>query len=138
MIEIDTTSWPLLRVRFAGAITDHEFERYLADLDAILNRGERYACVIVTEKNAPMTKSRHAKMQAHWMASREESLRTQCLGLSFVLASSVLRGAYKAILWMQPIPIPHQVCKHVPDAVAWATARLAEAGLEAPPARHSG
>lgn len=44
---------------------------------------------------------------------------------AFVLASPLVRGLLTAILWISPMPAPHEIVATVAEAEAWLNERLA-------------
>ena len=44
---VDTSRPPLLRVHFDGVVDDDAFQRYIDELKAWVDRGERYAMLVV-------------------------------------------------------------------------------------------
>jgi hypothetical protein len=130
-ITFDERDWPVMVIRFSGAPTDAEFEAYLERYDTYLNRTDRYGLIMVTEPNTPMTKSKHARMQAAWIKERFARLSDRCVGIAFVLPSPMMRGVLKAILAMQTLPVPYAVSSGEESAAEWVRSRLAAAGLAA-------
>ena len=138
MITVRGDRWPLLEIRFEGELDDREFEAYLEEYERYFARGEQYAATFITEPHSPMTKARHAKLQTEWISKHEAQLSALCVGAAFVLPSAVMRGALRAMLWMQPLPVPYRVFGSGSEAVDWADAQLQAAGVEIPRARASG
>lgn len=114
--------------RWVGQPTDEEFQAYLDEYNAVLRRRLPYASVTITMPHTPMTKARHARMQAKWMADQEEPIREFCAGAALVLPSPVMRGVLRAILSMQKMPIPYKVFREEDEGIRWALERLAKAG----------
>lgn len=111
--------WPVLVVRMVGQPTDDEFAAYLDDYETIMSEHDRYGIVYVTMPDAPMTTSRHARMQAKWIAAHEEEIRQRCARVGFVLPSPLMRGVLRAILAMQSMPVPYRVFDDEELAIAW-------------------
>lgn len=123
-IEFDERDWPLLVIRFDGTPTDAEFAAYLSRYEKYLERSDRYGLSLVTKPSAPMTKAKHARMQAAWINEHFDRLRDRCVGLAFVLPSPMTRGVLKAILSMQRLPVQHSVHATESDAHDWIRAQL--------------
>ena len=129
---VDEREWPLLVVRWGTeSPTDEQFQAYLDHYAALLGRGQRYAIVFVTEPSAPMTKSKHAKLQATWMKEHYDELQKFCVGSAFVLPSPVMRGVLKAILAMQGMPVEYVVVSDEASGMEWAKSRMAKEGVRA-------
>ena len=128
-ITFDEGSWPLMVIRFSGSPTDEQFQAYLDRYERYLEKDQRYALVLVTEPNAPMTKSKHARMQAAWINEHYSRLGERCLGLAFVLPSPMMRGVLKAILSMQRLPVDYAVHGTEAEGREWANNQLIAAGI---------
>lgn len=122
--DFDDSEWPLLTIRFSGSPTDEEYEAYLNKYETYLERPERYGLVVVTEPNTPMTKPRHAKMQATWIRDNYDRLAAKCVGISFVMPGPMMRGVIKAILAMQSMPMEHSVYSKELDSREWVKGKL--------------
>lgn len=118
-IHMERERWPVLVVRMVGQPTDDEFAAYLDAYEGLMGEHDRYGIVYVTMPNAPMTKSRHARMQAKWIAAHEDEIRRRCVGVGFVLPSPIMRGVLRAILAMQSMPVPYRVFDDEEMAIAW-------------------
>lgn len=123
-IRMEDAHTELVTVRFLGRPDDSEFLAYLSDYQAVLERGERYAVVYVTEPNAKLVSHRHARQQATWMAEHESALRERCAGVAFVLPSPVMRGVLRMIMKIQPVPAPYEIFEDEAEARRWAQDRL--------------
>ena len=120
-IEFDDAAWPVLIIHFRnGAPSDEEFEAYLETYSGYLARGERFATVFNTAPDMPMTKPRHAKLQAAWMKAQRETLSKWVRGTAFVLPSPVARGVLRAILAMQGMATAYEIFRGFDEALAWA------------------
>lgn len=122
--EIDESEWPLLTIRSHGTPTDEEYASYLESYERFLQRPGRYGLIVVTEPNAPMTKPKHAKVQAKWLKDNYDRLALKCVGISFVLPGPMMRGVVKAILAMQSMPMEHSVFSREHDSREWVLAKL--------------
>ena len=134
-ISIEDEGWPVLVVRFSGVVKDEQFADYLTRYSTYLHRGERYALVLVTEPSAPLTKAKHARMQAEWIKDNYDLLQQRCLGIGFVLPAPTARGVLKAILSMQRLPMPYSVHAEEPDGRKWVCDLLIADGLLEPGTR---
>jgi hypothetical protein len=122
-IHVDDSALPLIVVTFEGSVDDHEFERYLARLDALWKRKARSA-IVLDATRAARTPATQRRRQAEWMKVNDELLRTYSAGTAFVISSPLVRGGLTAILWLQPIPTAYVVVATRPEAERWARAQL--------------
>lgn len=126
-IGVRQTPGPVLVVRYAGRPDQDEFARYLRRYDELLESiGPRYATVFVTEPGTPMPRTKIARMQAEWIREHRQLVEQRCAGIGFVLPSSLMRGALRAIMTMAPLGASHGVFSEESDALAWARERLQE------------
>ena len=133
-VQVDDSGLPFVVVRFMGKFTDEGFDAYLRDYVEVLERqrgGEKVA-IIIDARQSAMPSSRQARLQADFLAERASLLADVAVGTAFVIASPIIRGALKAILWMQPMPTEHTVVETLGDAEAWARAKLEAAGVSVP------
>lgn len=116
---------PLVVIRFVGAPTDAEFEAYLAGYDRLLEGNDVYALMLVTAPDAPVTRARHARRQAQWMAANVRRIRARVVSIAFVLQSPLMRGVLRAVLAIQPIVVEYAVFRAEDDAALWSRDMLA-------------
>ncbi len=124
---VDTSRPPLLRVHFDGVVDDDAFQRYIDELKAWVDRGERYA-MLVDATSAGVPGSAQRRMQTDFMESYQQKLKRLCVGAAFVIPAPLVRGALIAMLWVQPLPFPHKVVADVAAADAWCLQQLNGAG----------
>ncbi len=132
-IEFDDSRFPIVRVKFEGVATNEEFERYLESMTKLLLRRQINVTVLDASR-AGMSPPIQRKRQAEWMKEHDAELRRYSKGTAFVITSTLIRGALTAILWLQPMAVPHVVVATVEEAEAWARGKLREAGVEIHPA----
>ena len=102
---------------FAWSTTSRQLDAWFGKLDALLDRGDKTLTVVAHDlKMWDPSMLRHA---AEWMRTRKPRIATHGLAFAFVLPSPVIRGMLKAILWMAPLPAPHQVTSTVQEALTW-------------------
>ena len=128
MISIDDRHWPLVVFRYQGEVS-------MPDLEACLHRQEemivrQQPCVsLVLTTELKMWETAVLRRQADWIKAHHDDLRKLSLGVALVIASPVVRGMLKAVLWLQPIPQPHVVVPSIAQALPWLRTRLAERKL---------
>lgn len=130
-VHYDESRSPLLVCADRGKTTDAEFESRLALMGATLSRQQRFGILLDTRGADRMT-PKHRHMQAQWNAANAAALKQYCLGMSFIIDSAIIRGVLTAILWVQPLPMPHSVFATYDPAEAWIIERLTAAGLRVP------
>lgn len=123
-IVIDLALAPVYVVTFSGAVTDAEFDQYLAAVAALFEHGSERALVYDARRASPAPASQRRK-QAAWMKSYEREIRKSTAGIAFVIPSPLVRGALTAILWLQPLACHHLVTGDFQHALAYARERLA-------------
>jgi len=122
-IHVSDREFPLLVVTFEGSVDDQEFDRYLAQLDALWQRKTRSVIVLDATKATRSTPTQRRK-QADWLKENELLLRAYSAGTAFVISSPLIRGGLTAILWLQSLPTPHVVVGTLREAEHWARAQL--------------
>jgi hypothetical protein len=127
-IQLDDSHWPLLILRMKGLATESQFEEYLAQLEALLRRGERYVSISdATWLGVPPAYQRHR--QAAWSHQHEAALREQVLGHASIITSPFVRLSVSLLLHLKPLPHPHIAVVDMPTALHWVTRRLELSGL---------
>jgi hypothetical protein len=123
-IEIDQSQPLLVVVRFHRGSSDAEFEQYLADYIAILQRLPRFGAVFAPAPGLPMPPPRHTRWQTRFMKEYGALIEERVVGIAFALPSPLMRGVLRGILVLQQIACPHTVVGTEPEGVAWVKARL--------------
>ena len=124
-IVIDESEAPLYVVRFEGVPTDAQFKAYLDHVLRITQRGEMHAMVYDATLAGWIPPSQR-RLQADWMREHDQLNRDLTVCMSFVLPSPLLRGVLTAILWLQPMPCPHNVVSTLEAGLRFCRARLSE------------
>ena len=114
-ITVDPSDWPLARVTYDGVVDDEAFEAYLTSQTALLERRQPYV-ILFDARTAGMPSARQRQRMANNMKENEPELRRLCKRGVFVISSPVVRGALTAILWLQPLPFPHDVVSTLEEA----------------------
>lgn len=127
-ITFDDSLWPLLISRFQGAATDSEYEAYLAQGTAYLQRGELYVSILDMGRLVVPTAAQRQR-QAEWLQAHDHLLREQFLGCALVIISPFVRLALSTVLHLRPMPMPYVTVYDVRGGLKWAVTRLEEAGL---------
>jgi hypothetical protein len=59
-----------------------------------------------------------------WMKQHMTFFEESCAGAVFIIASPLVRGVLTALLWFQPMKMPHAVVADLDAAMRWAIAQL--------------
>jgi len=133
-IEVNKNFLPLYVVTHRGTVTEEEFEAYLRDVTLNMYQPQSEKRILIQDatESAP-TSAKIRRRQADWLREHENRLKFLTIATVFVIPSGFVRGVLTAILWLQPLPMPHHVCSTLAEALEWAEQRLREEGLAAPP-----
>jgi hypothetical protein len=119
------TRGDVIWIRFEGALADDQIDDYIARLDETIARGRKHALVFdALAATSPSTKLR--KSQADWIGRNATTLARLHRGAAFVIDSLPIRAALTAIMWFQPLPMPHVVVKTLDEAEAWVHRQIKE------------
>lgn len=110
--------------RHDGRPDDAAFDAYLDAFTELVMREIPYASVYSCSPGSRMPSVGQAKKQAAWIRDHRRVIETHCRGLAFSLPTPLVRGAFHAILSMQPFGVEHRVMENEQAAVAWAKQRL--------------
>jgi hypothetical protein len=72
----------------------------------------------------PVRSLRRTGRERVWIEKRCAELRRSNTGSAFVLESPVVRGTFKAVLHMTPMPMPYSIEPNMDSARRWCLARL--------------
>jgi len=130
-IEVSTTRWPLIYVRFVGQADDDTFDQYLDELTRAISRpGRRTFLFDATECGYVSSYAR--RRQAEWMRQQESIIRRETAGVAFALTAPLVRGALTAILWLEPLSCAYAVVRDEAAALARCRGWLEPYGLTIP------
>jgi len=121
---VTTDDFPLVRVTFTGqAPTETNFPLYLAEVKATYGPRQPLA-ILFDARRATLPGLSYQKMQARWIKENEDLLRTYCRGTAYVIPNAAVRAILRAILSLQPQPMPSHVCATVEEGVEWLNEKL--------------
>jgi hypothetical protein len=126
MIDVDERAWPLVVFRFRGQVSLEELNVYLARQDVLLARNELTVQLVLAQETK-LWETPVLRRQAEWIKINRDVLGRHSLGVALVIDSPIVRGMLKAILWIQPMPLPHAVFRTVEEALRWLRERVTEA-----------
>jgi len=122
-IEVDIRTDRIV-VTFHSGSTDAEYREYLDEMMRIMRyefRGRRR--VVINDASRWMKSNAiQRQMQAEWIKEHAMTLRATTAAIVFVIPSAMIRGAMRAVLWLQPLPVPHELFGTLEDAIAWTNA----------------
>jgi hypothetical protein len=130
----DESRFPLVLLDSVSSTTNADFDVYLTKLTATLGRQQTFGVLLdarKAERPTPIQRQR----QAEWMKEHAAALKKHSVGMTFVMDNPIIRGSLTAILWLQPMPMPHAVFKRYDDAETWLVDRLTAQGVRVPPRR---
>lgn len=114
----------ILTVRFTGASsTDHNFDTYLTEVrDRYRDAGT--IGVLFDASRASLPHYRHIRMQADWLKTHWELMKSQCAGTAYVIPNGMVRGILNMIFTLQEQPVPYEVFSNAADAEKWLREKL--------------
>lgn len=117
---IDTSKFPLVRIRFTGSkSTDQNFREYLNETKACYQVKKRLS-IVFDASEATIPSFSHQKMQANWLKENRELMESYCAGTAYIIPNAAIRTILKMIFSLQKQPVPYQVFEKEKEAVAWA------------------
>lgn len=120
----DDSEWPLVAVRWQGALGAEERSSFLACMDAWLARGERFGLLIDSRGGSGIAPEQRAELVAHM--KRQAPLTSRYLIQAVVFDNLMQRSLYYAIHLIFPNPFPSKVFADVGAARSWLSSLLAE------------
>lgn len=134
-ITFDESRWPLVVVRYGAQVDENEFEELLTRLDENVKRtaaARQKTTLIYDSSSGYQASPRIRKRQAEWMKDNADITRLNCVGIGFVINSSLVRGVLTAILWLSDMPAPYHVVGTLSEAEDWCEKQLAAHGVSIP------
>lgn len=124
--EVGEVKEGILMVRFTGvASTDENFENYLREVtDRYRDAGT--IAVLFDAASASLPHYRHVMMQADWLESHLEMMKSQCAGTAYVIPNGMVRGVLNMIFTLQRQPVPYEVFSNTAAAEEWLLEKLSE------------
>jgi hypothetical protein len=129
---LDESRWPLVVFTAVGEQTEADFEAYLADTERLLQRREPHGTIFDARRAAPIG-AKMRKRQVQWLQRNGVLLNAFRVATGFVMSTPVQRGAFRAILWMRPLPYPYCLESSFEAARNFVCHRLMERGCAMPP-----
>ncbi|HEX9102009.1 MAG TPA: hypothetical protein VF997_07395 [Polyangia bacterium] len=130
-IEVDLAQPPVVFTKFDGEQTLAELERYIADMDAVFARGQRYFSVTWMKRWA--RDPEQLRRTARWFQERERQIRELCVASTIISTSATFRFALSTLLLIRPLYGPYTVCSTFDEAVAFGQTEFRKRGLRLPP-----
>ena len=128
IITFDDSLWPLLVIRVTGAMSDKDFEAYLARSSAMVERGERYVSITDLSK-AGLPSAEQRRLQAEWLREYEAALGKQVLGNASIITSAPIRLAVSLVFSIKPLPMPNVAVSDMDSALRYVIGKLEEGGF---------
>lgn len=133
---VDEGSGPILYVRVVGEPTKSGFLRYQDDLVAAMRRQPGHFAVLALQGRLQFFPLELLREATRWIRATEQEFGSRWVGAAFVLTSPLIRRVMSAMLWAAKNTVEMTAFGTHEDALAWCTAKLAEAnrqnGIAAP------
>lgn len=109
-------------------------ERMAEGYERLFARGERYALISATPRDADGMGARERKQIADWANSPRvrSASKELCVGSATIVGNALARGALTAILWLWKPSSPHQVFTANDEAIDWCLGQLEAARVRQP------
>lgn len=131
----DLSRWPVAVLRYTEKYGDDEVRAFLADMAALLSRGEPFALAIITHPTQ-FTRTLSPEVNRAYalgVKGNRSAMQRLCRGLAFVVADEDARKAYAAKVGENGPKVfgaPMRVFATEAEACAWLEACLAPTPLE--------
>ena len=121
--------WPLAVSTLGDDLSDTELETMFSEWDVAFARKERFVTLNDMRGLKSMPSARQRARVAEWTRSLEAAMVQYSLGYTNVSQSPLVRGALKAIDWLNPPKVPQAHFGTMTAACDWCIGRLRTAGL---------
>ncbi|MFE0019911.1 hypothetical protein [Amycolatopsis sp. NPDC059021] len=123
-LEVDEGDWPLVRLRYRGALTAADVTCFQSALTGYLDRGECFA-VVVAESPRGRADRGTAKRQMAWLEDERDRLAELHAGMAVVADDDELAAARRSAKARDLSPYPMRLFARLGEAESWAWRRLA-------------
>jgi hypothetical protein len=110
---------PIVTVTPPPELTDEALASILKGLEDCLARGSPYVLIFDLSQAGIPSPVQRATLAAHIRKNKPRSARW-VWAMAMVAPSPVVRGMLTAILWLEPLPVTHQVFATLSEARSWA------------------
>jgi hypothetical protein len=130
-IQLDTTQWPLVRLRIDGKQRDEDVKEFINELRGLAQRGE--SCVLLVEVGRFGRNLDHVRQLASLAIEEQERSNGLLAGLAFVADSLAFQLMLRSFFSIASPGFPHMVARSREEAIVWLRVRARDAnlGLEA-------
>lgn len=128
-------SVPITYIRVAGAPSDEELADTLRQISHSMKddlRRQRKTLNVMDMREAAVISAGQRRVASVWMKEHMVLFEQSCLGAAFIIASPLVRGVLTALLWFQPMKMPHDVVPDIDAAARWALALLDREQVDVP------
>jgi stage II sporulation SpoAA-like protein len=115
--EFDDQSWPIVKARWEGTVTDQDVDAMLSRIDAYLARQQRFGLLIDSRGGGGLSPEQRQRVLAHM--KRQAHLTVQWLAQAVVIDNLIQRTLYYGFRLLMPTPFPSQAFANVEAAEAW-------------------
>jgi hypothetical protein len=121
--EYDESSWPIVRARWIGTVTDGEVSNALTRIDGWVGRGQRFGLLIDGRGGGGMSPEQRNRVIVHMKARAESTAKY--LVQAVIFDNLVQRTLYYGMNLLFPSPFPSKAFADPVAAEAWLKSVLA-------------
>jgi hypothetical protein len=117
LVPIDEASWPVVTVRWNGAVTDSMLHEFLSKMDNWLERRERFALLLDSRGARGLSPEQRKRLIEHMKghAAQTQSYLVQAI----VLDNFMQRTLFFGINLIFPNPFPSRIFADPSEARSW-------------------
>jgi hypothetical protein len=118
---------PLTCLRPVGQPSDEELIESLQRITRLMEdqkRAQRKLVMIVDMRKAGALSAGQRRIASAWMKENLTAWKHVAIGSAFIIDSPIVRGVLTALLWLQPLDMPHDVVSNLDAAMRWVIERL--------------
>ena len=118
---------PLTCLRPIGQPSDEELIESLQQITRFIDNEKnekRKVVMIVDMRKAGALSAGQRRIASSWMKENLRGWKQVAVGSVFIIDSPIVRGVLTALLWLQPLDMPHDVVGTLDAAMHWVIERL--------------
>jgi hypothetical protein len=126
--------FPLIVMVSAPKFDAAEVRAMMDGFETYFQRGEKYAVLSLTPRNAPVPEQAERKMLGEWMNQPRvrDYTKRLCVGSATLIANPLTRAAYSIIMAFGRPAAPNEAVPTVERGLDYCLERIREAGLATP------
>ncbi len=116
-IESDYSKFPFITIRYSSITpTVEEFDEYLIEMEEIYDKYTNFVLIFDATKTRYLSSELRFK-QSNWIRKNADVIKSNCLGLVYILPNIGMEIIFKCIIKFSPLPVKFASCSSVESSI---------------------